>query len=279
LLNKAQQDIDKTTNEAAKVRLKNYMEETKMLQEKNQLSNLELEIQQAKYDVLLAEIALEEAQNAKSTVRLRRDSEGNFGYVYTADQEAVSQAEQELLDAQNALYNIGLEGTNEYGQRIIELQQQLSDDLIALEEARVAGQFATEAEYYAERDRIINEYNNLFKAYSEQYTTAVGVDANLQQEAWVNMYDTTIEKSLSWKDLTTEYLKNCEDAYKSWEDEVAGTTGSVPEVEKALKDAKTATEQVKDESQKLANIVTSQLLPALANELSAVAKTTAAWGS
>jgi hypothetical protein len=34
---------------------------------------------------LLAEIALEDAQNAKSTVRLTQDSEGNFGYVYTAD--------------------------------------------------------------------------------------------------------------------------------------------------------------------------------------------------
>jgi hypothetical protein len=33
----------------------------------------------------LAEIALEEAQNAKATVRLQRDNEGNYGYVYTAD--------------------------------------------------------------------------------------------------------------------------------------------------------------------------------------------------
>jgi hypothetical protein len=40
--------------------------------------------------LLLAEIALEEAQNAKSTVRLQRDSEGNFGYVYTADSSAVA---------------------------------------------------------------------------------------------------------------------------------------------------------------------------------------------
>jgi hypothetical protein len=47
----------------------------------------------------LAEIALEEAQQAKSTVRLTRDSEGNFGYVYTADANAVADAEQKLADA------------------------------------------------------------------------------------------------------------------------------------------------------------------------------------
>jgi hypothetical protein len=41
----------------------------------------------------LAKIALEEAQNAKTTVRLQRDNEGNFGYVYTADQNLVADAE------------------------------------------------------------------------------------------------------------------------------------------------------------------------------------------
>jgi hypothetical protein len=63
------------------------------LQQNTQLSQYELDLQQAKYDLLLAEIELEEAQNAKSVVRLRRDSEGNMGYVYTADENKVSDAE------------------------------------------------------------------------------------------------------------------------------------------------------------------------------------------
>jgi hypothetical protein len=63
------------------------------LQQNTQLSQYELDLQQAKYDLLLAEISLEEAQNAKSVVRLRRDSEGNMGYVYTADENKVSDAE------------------------------------------------------------------------------------------------------------------------------------------------------------------------------------------
>jgi hypothetical protein len=40
---------------------------------------------QKKYDLMLAEQALRDAQNAKSQVTLQRDSEGNYGYVYTAD--------------------------------------------------------------------------------------------------------------------------------------------------------------------------------------------------
>ncbi|MBO7210920.1 MAG: hypothetical protein J6V44_07910 [Methanobrevibacter sp.] len=49
------------------------------------MSRYDLEHLQKKYELELAKIALEEAQNAKSTVRLTKDSEGNFGYVYTAD--------------------------------------------------------------------------------------------------------------------------------------------------------------------------------------------------
>jgi hypothetical protein len=123
------------------------MDETEALKEKNKLSNLELDIQKAKYDLLLAEIALEEAQNAKSTVRLKRDSEGNFGYVYTADQEKVNDAEQELLDTKNRLYNIGLDGANQYGQMLLQIRQEYADALAQLEEDHANKKFATEEEY------------------------------------------------------------------------------------------------------------------------------------
>jgi hypothetical protein len=46
----------------------------------------------ARYELRLAEIALEEAQNAKNQVRMQRDAEGNWGYVYTANQDATSKA-------------------------------------------------------------------------------------------------------------------------------------------------------------------------------------------
>jgi hypothetical protein len=36
---------------------------------------------------------LEEAQKAKSVVRLRRDSEGRLGYIYTADNQKIANAQ------------------------------------------------------------------------------------------------------------------------------------------------------------------------------------------
>jgi hypothetical protein len=62
-------------------------------------------------------MALEDARDAKTVVRLKRDNEGNLGYVYTADQDKLAEAQQELEDAQNSLYNIGLEGANEYSEK------------------------------------------------------------------------------------------------------------------------------------------------------------------
>lgn len=276
LMNTAQMAIDKTTNEAARVRLDNYIKEIEVLQDKNKLTKIELDLAQARYDVLLAEIALEEAQNAKSTVRLQRDNEGNFGYVYTADQEAVSQAEQDLLDAQNALYNIGLEGTNEYGQKLLELQQQLSDQLIALEEARVEGQFATDAEYYAARDKLIKEYDDLFAGYSEAYTVALGEDLVIQEEAWIQAYSNMIDQSLDWKDKTTQYTEECENAYESWRETVQTESAIVDSV---LNDLESEVKDVTSASTLLRNEVVGNVIPAINNELVAVRNVTSAYAA
>jgi hypothetical protein len=56
------------------------------------MSQYELDELRARYDLRVAEIALEEAQNAKNQVRMQRDSEGNWAYVYTTNQAQLDQA-------------------------------------------------------------------------------------------------------------------------------------------------------------------------------------------
>ena len=50
-------------------------------------------------------LALEQARSSKNRLRLRRDSQGNYTYQYTADTESINKAEQELADARNSLQN------------------------------------------------------------------------------------------------------------------------------------------------------------------------------
>lgn len=124
------QDISKTDNIAAKSKLKDVLEEVNALQNSNaQMSEYELKTLQAKYDLRLAEIALEEAQQAKSQVRLVRDNEGNWGYMYTADAEEVSKAEQDVEDKMQALQDIQEETMRDTGEKILSIQQEYYDAL------------------------------------------------------------------------------------------------------------------------------------------------------
>jgi predicted nucleic acid-binding Zn-ribbon protein len=89
-----QKDLDKTDNIKAQKELLALQQEIEDYQTNGvNMSERDLEALQKKYELRLAEIALEEAQNAKTQVRLTRDSQGNFGYVYTTDETKTAEAE------------------------------------------------------------------------------------------------------------------------------------------------------------------------------------------
>ena len=65
LIRTVQNDMNKTENKVAKERLNNFQKEIKALQENQKVSKTTLSIKQAEYDLLKAQLALEEARNAK----------------------------------------------------------------------------------------------------------------------------------------------------------------------------------------------------------------------
>ena len=80
-------------------------EELADLREKDKLTQYDIERANKKYEIALKQIALQEAQQNKSKMRLRRDSQGNYRYEYTADGDQVGQLQDELNDMYNSLYN------------------------------------------------------------------------------------------------------------------------------------------------------------------------------
>lgn len=95
-------EIDKINDVSKTKKLKDLQDEINAkMREGVQLSEYDLEYMQKKYDLRLAEIALEDAQAAKTTVRLQRDSSGNYSYVYTANEE---QTNDKLQDYEDKLY-------------------------------------------------------------------------------------------------------------------------------------------------------------------------------
>ena len=278
LIRQASQKIDETDNKVAKQKMQNFITETKSLQENNQLSEYELEIQQAKYELLLAEIALEEAQNAKSTVRLSRDSEGNFGYVYTADQDAVDDAEQELDDAKNRLYNLSLEGQQEYTEKYLQAQQSMFDELAELQQMFLEGEIATQEEYERRREAIVQHYygeGGVLWTYSKLYNVAVQTDAAATADYWGKEYGEMTQHTEDWQVAVNDYLEQVEDETEDWAD-VSEKANRI--VEGALKDSKTATKDLTDESGNLSKKIRNDLLPAMEKEYERIIKNTKEYG-
>ena len=248
LMRQAQQEIDKTTNSVAKRKLANFISETEQMQNQTELSQYELDIQQAKYDLLLAEIALEEAQNAKSTVRLQRDSEGNFGYVYTADQSAVGEAEQNLADKQNALYNLGLEGANDYSQKYAETMQEAQDAITELTEMWMNGEIESEEEYQRRKAEIQDYYYEKLKQYSSLYQVALTTDSNVIKDAWSTDFSDMMYKTEDWKVATDDYFAGAAESMKTWA-EVCGTVleeSGLDDVSKKVEEINTKSENLKN---------------------------------
>ena len=224
LMRTAQQAIDASTSSIAKNKLKQFINETKQLQDQNKLSEYELEIQQAKYNLLLAEMALEDARDAKTVVRLKRDNEGNLGYVYTADLDKLAEAQQELEDAQNSLYNIGLEGANEYSEKYQQTMSEMYDTFTELQEQYLSGEFETEAEYQEAMLKAKEYYYEKLKNYSSLHQVALTTDSRVIADAWSSDYSEMIFNTEDWMRAVTEYVGNVNLAFDEWEANVETIT-------------------------------------------------------
>ena len=204
LLRKLSQDIDKTDSRIAKGKLKAFADEIEAMKAQEKLSKTDLEIAKARYELLQAEIALEDARNAKSTVRLKRDSEGNYGYVYTADQDAVNDAEQNLANKQNNLYNLVLSQTQEYGEKMIQLRKEHDAEIRALEDAYYKEGIISREEFEMQLQDIEKKYQELEYAEMQSYETAKlwlnRTGAKGYTEAWTNSFDEVITQHRLFND-------------------------------------------------------------------------------
>lgn len=217
MLRKIQSDMDATNNRAAKQRLSNFSKEIEDLKNRESMTKADLELAQKRYDLLLAEIALEEAQKAKTTVRLQRDNEGNYGYVYTADEGDIAKAQDDLFNAENDLYNTRLRITNEYGEKLIQLEQEQADALNELWDAYYNKHSISEDEYYQKRDEIRKHYADLRATYAHNYTVAQQNDARVVADAWINQDQKMIASSTDWEKNTNRLIAQTEEAFMRYE--------------------------------------------------------------
>jgi hypothetical protein len=91
------------------------------LRARDRLTQYDLDRAELRYQIALKQIALQEAQQNKSTMRLRRDSQGNYTYQYVSDDDQVQKAQEEISNLYNELYNLDVDRFRENLDKFYEL--------------------------------------------------------------------------------------------------------------------------------------------------------------
>ena len=277
--------IDDTDNIKSKKELKSLMEDIEQIQENGtKLSEYDVENLQKQYDLALAKAQLEEAQDAKSQVRMTRDAEGNYGYVYTADDSAVADAEQNYEDKLYAMQKANGDYIEELQSNIIQAEQDCSDAIAALN----ASDYASYEEYQAAVAQITADYSELINGYYDQLDGVLDNNQKLYNTEWteysamtgykisadedyVDSFDeTTLSLLTGFNDITTAEnawheavataLNDCTEAYYQWyqDTQTALSDGGTSiedygdKVDEVTEQAEEDAEDIAEEQEKLA---------------------------
>lgn len=139
-----------------------------LLRNKEKLSKYEVDYANAQLEILQKTIALEEARANKNQMKLRRDNQGNYSYVYTADESDVLEKENDLLEAQMNGYNISVEASRNAQDQYFSKVQQMADQI-----REVANDTTLSAEQIeAITQEIIQDGYDFLNAMGEQLTIA-----------------------------------------------------------------------------------------------------------
>lgn len=205
-LSKLNRDVNKSINDidslSGKQKLKKLLEQINDLQEDgNEMSKYDLEYLQKTYDLRLAEIELEEAQRAKNTVRLQKDSEGNWSYIYTQSSDAIDSAQQKYEDALYAMQDLSSNYVDEMSDKLISTSKEMEDALAAI---RIQD-YASIDDYYAAVKKVQDQYQEQLENQQNELQKALDNNKQLYNEDWQNYHDATGYKISDLEDFATTF--------------------------------------------------------------------------
>ena len=199
--------LDGTDDLLIQQQITNQMnQQLQYLREKNNLSQYDVDYANAQLEILQRTIALQEAQRNKSQLQLRRDTQGNYNYVYTANEGDIASAQGDLLDAQNNAYNLSKD----------QIKQTQDDSLSALQDAKnMLNDLWTDANLTLEEktkrtQTIIDSLKEYLAGTGEQLSTA---ETNIIND-FIGMCELlTDENRTNLEDVYNEILQGNNDAF------------------------------------------------------------------
>lgn len=245
--------INDTSNVKNQKTLTNLLDEQLTnLREKEKLTQYDVDRAQKLLQIEQARLALEDSKKNKTSLRLRRDSQGNYSYEYAADEEDLLSAQEDLLKAQNDLYNFDKQA----------YRSNLEDMLAAWRDFRAEYQKILLDDEISEADKI-----ERLKVLQEQYGIYINnktaenlvIRNNLMDSAFADyaqLYEGDYESFKAMADAEKEKLMS--DLVPQWKSGVQQMTdafvaegGFLPSCQDAFSKLETATDIYKEKIHEL----------------------------
>ena len=222
-------------------------EQLKYLRDKDKLTKYDVDRANALLQIEIKRLALEQSRQAKTKLRLRRDTQGNYTYQYTANQDDINKAQQDFNDAQNDLWNLDVQYKRQLGNDLISLYEEWQQKL-----AEIDKDITLTAEEQAERRTLINQYyGNIINGILNENLNVRNLMMGDAFDIYGNLYEKNAE---DFKKMTDEEKAAfMEDLVPTWNsgveqmaDTMAGEGGFIPATKDAMEELDQATKDYQD---------------------------------
>lgn len=240
---KVQDAINKNDgNVEAQEQIKDLMDEQlSYLQDKENLTQYDVERAEKLLDIELKRIALQNAQQNQTSMRLRRDANGNYSYEFVADEDAVSSAEQDLAAAENDLYNFDKDQYNQNLQEIFQMYQEynqkvqeIASDNTLTEEERQKYILMLNEEYQNQITALVQDNETIRQNLTQSALAAYAELYGLSKDELINMTEEQKEAFMS------NLVESWDSGLQQMADAIAGEGGFESIANEALEKIKEA---------------------------------------
>lgn len=235
LQNTLEKDIAGAGSAKEQQKITEFMnQQMKILKSKNKLSEQDMLIAQKKYDILKAEMDLEDARNNKNTMKLTRGSDGNWGYQYVANTDDILKKQQQVREANNGLYASMKSNFTSLTSDILNTAKTANQRITAIASEMDTADSERYAELEAEKQRLTELYYGNGGILSQKYSEYLQARDELTQVSGQSMLDfedqTVTEMANKWKDDPDSLKNSALNAYTSMSQAQANVA---KEIEKA----------------------------------------------
>lgn len=198
-----EQSMEDAVTKTGKARLEMLQKEIKARSEAGKLSQYDVDMMNLQYELILKKNALEEAQNAKDTVRLTRDEHGNMAYQYTANEDNVAKAQQEYEDVLAQINDLATNRQSEILSQFADAESQYAAQL-----AEIAKDSSLSyEERQARMEQLAAQYRDRLLYLQEQYNQATS-DLGANQATIGGLFGTSVEDMNSFMDAANDMFSD-----------------------------------------------------------------------